>query len=98
MTIQVAPVRQTSVDPTYQTALSQYDHASTYLTNVPDGLIEYMRWPRRELTVNFPVRMDDGSVKVFTGYRIHHNTVRVKAGFATAHMLIRMKSARWQCG
>ena len=34
-----------------------------------------MRYPKRELTVNFPVRMDDGSVKIFTGYRVHHNTV-----------------------
>src|SRR5439155_1241475 len=31
--------------------------------------------PHRELTVNFPVQMDDGSVRMFTGYRVHHSTV-----------------------
>ena len=31
--------------------------------------------PKRELTVNFPVRLDNGEVQVFTGFRIHHNTV-----------------------
>ncbi|MFN8372906.1 MAG: Glu/Leu/Phe/Val dehydrogenase [Anaerolineae bacterium] len=34
-----------------------------------------MRWPRREFTVNFPVRRDDGRIEMFTGYRVHHNTV-----------------------
>lgn len=33
-----------------------------------------MRYPRREFSVNFPVRRDDGSVEMFTGYRVHHNT------------------------
>jgi glutamate dehydrogenase (NAD(P)+) len=63
-----------TVDATYQTALSQFDRAVQYL-DLKDGLIEFMKWPRRELTVNFPVRMDDGETRVFTGYRIHHNTV-----------------------
>ena len=31
--------------------------------------------PKRELHVNFPVRMDNGDIKIFTGYRVHHNTV-----------------------
>jgi len=62
------------MDATYQTALSQFDRAVQYLS-LPDGLSEFMKWPRRELTVNFPVRMDSGEVRVFTGYRIHHNTV-----------------------
>src|SRR5690349_23795881 len=31
---------------------------------------------QRELTVHFPVRMADGAVKVFTGYRVQHNTTR----------------------
>jgi glutamate dehydrogenase (NAD(P)+) len=65
----------TTTDPTYQTALQQYDRAVAYLQNLPDGLIEFMKWPRRELTVNFPVRMDNGSLHIFTGYRVHHSTV-----------------------
>nr|MBF6591915.1 Glu/Leu/Phe/Val dehydrogenase [Ktedonobacterales bacterium] len=35
-----------------------------------------LRVPKRELTVNFPVRMDDGSVRVYTGYRVQHNINR----------------------
>ena len=35
-----------------------------------------LREPRRELTVHFPVHMDDGSVQVFTGYRVQHNLGR----------------------
>jgi glutamate dehydrogenase (NAD(P)+) len=62
-------------DPTYRTALQQYDRAVSHFTNFPPGLVEFMRWPRRELTVNFPVRMDNGDIKVFTGYRVHHSTV-----------------------
>jgi glutamate dehydrogenase (NAD(P)+) len=34
-----------------------------------------LRRPKRELTVNFPVKMDDGSVRVFTGHRVHHSVV-----------------------
>lgn len=33
-------------------------------------------YPERELTVNFPVKMDDGSIRMFTGYRVQHNMVR----------------------
>lgn len=57
----------------YQTALSQYDRASKYV-NIREDLIEYMRYPRREFSVNFPVRRDDGTIEMFTGYRVHHNT------------------------
>src|ERR671932_1800549 len=37
---------------------------------------EVLKSPKRELTVHFPVSMDDGSVKMFTGYRVHHNLTR----------------------
>lgn len=58
----------------YQTALAQYDRAVQHL-DIDENVIEYMRWPRREFTVNFPVRRDDGRVEMFTGYRVHHSTV-----------------------
>jgi glutamate dehydrogenase (NAD(P)+) len=35
-----------------------------------------LRVPKRELTIHFPVRKDDGSVEVYTGYRVHHNLNR----------------------
>ncbi|MCU0463576.1 MAG: Glu/Leu/Phe/Val dehydrogenase [Anaerolineae bacterium] len=59
----------------YQVALQQFNRASAHLRDIDDSLLEYMRYPRREFTVNFPVRMDDGSTKIHTGYRVHHSTV-----------------------
>ena len=41
-----------------------------------NGIHEILKYPQRELTVNFPVRMDTGEIKVFTGYRIQHNDSR----------------------
>ncbi|MFW5709650.1 MAG: Glu/Leu/Phe/Val family dehydrogenase [Chloroflexota bacterium] len=58
----------------YETAVAQYDRAVRHL-EVDENLVEYMRYPRREFTVNFPVRRDDGRIEMFTGYRVHHNTV-----------------------
>lgn len=58
----------------YKVALAQYDRAVRYL-DYDDGIIEFMRYPRREFTVNFPVRRDDGSTEMFTGYRVHHSTI-----------------------
>jgi len=59
----------------YETALSQYARAAQHLNDIDDNIIEFMRYPRREFTVNFPVRRDDGRVEMFTGYRVHHSTV-----------------------
>lgn len=44
--------------------------------NIDDGINLKLRHCKRELTVNFPVRMDDGTVRIFTGYRIEHNNDR----------------------
>src|SRR5262245_40859934 len=57
----------------YATAHRQFDKAVRYV-NIKTGIAEYLRTPKRELIVNFPVEMDDHSVRVFTGYRVHHNT------------------------
>lgn len=61
-------------DNAYHVALQQYDRAVHYL-KISDGVVDFLRYPRREFTVNFPVRRDDGSIEMFTGYRVHHNTV-----------------------
>lgn len=65
---------QEDVGNAYVTALAQYDRAVSYL-KMPAGVVEFLRHPRRELTVNFPVKRDNGEVEMFTGYRVHHNTV-----------------------
>ena len=56
-------------------AQAQFDHAADQLDLDP-GLRKVLRVPKRELTVNFPVTMDDGHVEVFTGYRVQHNLSR----------------------
>jgi glutamate dehydrogenase (NAD(P)+) len=50
--------------------------------NVEASICERLIHCKRELSVNFPVEMDDKTVKVFTGYRVHHNDIRgpVKGG------------------
>ncbi len=59
----------------YEVALQQFDKAAQYVP-MKEGIYKMLRKPKRELTVTFPVRMDDGSVEVFTGYRVQHHDVR----------------------
>ncbi len=56
-------------------AKAQFNKAVAYL-DLRDDMVEYLMTPKRELIVHFPVIMDDGKVKMFTGYRVHHNTVK----------------------
>ena len=64
----------TRINP-WAVAQQQFDLAADRL-NLDPGLRRVLREPRRELTVHFPVHMDDGSVQVFTGYRVQHNLGR----------------------
>ncbi|MGZ9160926.1 MAG: Glu/Leu/Phe/Val family dehydrogenase [Candidatus Limnocylindrales bacterium] len=59
----------------WEVAQRQFDLAADRL-NLDPGMRLVLREPRREFTVHFPVHMDDGSVQVFTGYRIQHNLGR----------------------
>jgi len=59
----------------WHVAQQQFDLAAERL-NLSPGLRKVLREPKRELTVHFPVKMDDGSVEVFTGYRVQHNLSR----------------------
>src|SRR6266567_5767934 len=56
----------------FEIARTQIDRAGKKL-NLDAGMLEILKNPRRELTVHFPVKMDDGTVKVFTGYRVQYN-------------------------
>ena len=58
----------------WQVALRQFQIAADML-GLKRGVRELLAQPKRELTVNFPVKLEDGSVRVFTGYRVHHTTV-----------------------
>ncbi len=59
----------------YWVALKQFEQAAAVL-KLDEGTANFLRHPKRELTVNFPVTMDDGSVQMFTGYRVHHSAIR----------------------
>jgi glutamate dehydrogenase (NAD(P)+) len=65
----------------FRIAQQQFDTAAELL-KLPEGIRNVLRVPQRELTVNFPVKMDDGSTQMFTGYRVQHNLGRgpVKGG------------------
>ncbi len=58
-----------------ESALAQFDRAADFL-ELSQETRAILRAPKRELTVNFPVRMDDGTTRVFTGYRVQHNMAR----------------------
>jgi len=60
--------------PMLRTALAQLDQVAARLGLDPD-IHERLRHPKRALVVSIPVRMDDGKTSVFTGYRVHHNSV-----------------------
>jgi glutamate dehydrogenase/leucine dehydrogenase len=60
--------------PMLRTALSQLDRVAERL-RLEQDVHERLRHPRRALVVSIPIRMDDGKTAVFTGYRVHHNTV-----------------------
>lgn len=59
----------------YHIALQQLDHIAEIIHLDPD-IHEVLKYPKRELTVHFPVLMDDDRIKIFTGYRVQHNLVR----------------------
>ena len=59
----------------YTNALIQFDRAVSHL-DLKKGVIDMLRCPKRELTVNFPVMLDNGQIQIFRGYRIHHSVVR----------------------
>ncbi len=59
----------------YQIALEQFDRAAAKLKLDPN-IAEILRHPKRQLTVSIPIRMDDGTVKVFDGFRVQHNLAR----------------------
>ncbi len=59
----------------YDIAVAQFDEAADRL-NLSQGMRALLRKPKRELIINFPVYMDNGDMKMFTGYRVQHNIAR----------------------
>jgi glutamate dehydrogenase len=59
----------------FQMAQAQFDHVSGEL-NLDPQIAEILRWPAREFKFQIPVRMDDGTIRVFFGYRVQHSDAR----------------------
>ena len=59
----------------WETVLDRLDDAAKLAGLDPD-VHRLLRTPHRVLEVSVPVRMDDGSIDVFVGWRIHHDTTR----------------------
>lgn len=65
----------------FQVAQQQLDEAAEILQLDP-AVHEFLRWPMRELHVTLPVKMDDGSTRIFHGFRVQYNDARgpIKGG------------------
>ncbi len=59
----------------FEMAQKQFDQVADKL-DLEQGTREFLRWPMREYHFIIPVHMDDGSVKVFRGFRVQHSDVR----------------------
>jgi glutamate dehydrogenase (NAD(P)+) len=59
----------------FRIAQIQLDRAMPHVDG-KDGLLDYFRRPERVLRIEFPVSMDDGSIRIFTGFRVQHNAAR----------------------
>lgn len=62
-------------DSAFDNALAQLDEAAE-LMGLASGVHQMLRSPKRSLMVSVPFRMDDGSTRVYQGYRVHHNVTR----------------------
>lgn len=72
------PIRGTKseqLDPSvFRNVVAQFNEAAERLKLEP-GLAEFLRNPRKIVTVNLPVHMDDGSLKLFVGHRVQHSII-----------------------
>ncbi len=59
----------------FENALKQFNKAAQML-KLTDNQIAMIKEPRRAIEVNLPVRMDDGSIRIFKGFRVQHSIVR----------------------
>lgn len=78
----------------YDNVLSVVDQAAKILEYAPEDY-EAIKYPERELKVSVPVNMDDGTVKVFEGFRVQHSTSRGPAkGGIRYHTCVNMDEVK----
>jgi glutamate dehydrogenase len=59
----------------FEMAQAQFDHVANQL-GLDEQVREMLRWPAREFIIRIPIRMDDGKMRVFQGFRVQHNDAR----------------------
>ena len=59
-----------------QMAVSQVEKAAAHIPGADRDVIESVKHTKREIVVHFPAKMDDGSMRIFSGYRVQHNDAR----------------------
>jgi glutamate dehydrogenase (NAD(P)+) len=99
-----APAAPPPLEGAYATAIEQFNAVAGRM-RIDEGMQQVLRAPMRELTVNFPVQMDDGRIQVFTGYRVQHNVARGPAkGGIRYHPSVSLDEVRalamwmtWKC-
>jgi glutamate dehydrogenase (NAD(P)+) len=64
-----------AIEDPWLNAQRQFDSAADVLELDP-GVRAFLREPQRQLIVSFPVKLDDGSLRMFEGYRVQHNVIR----------------------
>ena len=74
--------KRTSKNVLLDTALKNFYGAAEEM-GLEEGLVEILSRPERAICVSLPITMDDGSVRVFEGYRVQHSTALgpAKGGF-----------------
>jgi len=60
---------------TFEHVMKQFNQAAEKL-NIDPGLLEFLKYPKQSTIVSLPVKMDNGSFKMFTGYRVQHSIIR----------------------
>ncbi len=91
-------------DPIHASEL-QFERAACYIRDLKTGLIEFLKNPKRIFVVNFPIEMDDGTVKTFQGCRVIHNKVfgpskggiRYHPEVTTDEVVLLAKLMTWKC-
>src|SRR5260370_34436473 len=59
----------------YQNAEARFEVAASKL-GLEQGIYRYLKYPSKEITLYIPIGMDNGTLEMFTGYRVLHSTVR----------------------
>ncbi|HEY1254583.1 MAG TPA: Glu/Leu/Phe/Val dehydrogenase [Terracidiphilus sp.] len=71
--MEAVPLEQ-EINP-WENQAARFDFAARKL-NLEEGLWKMLRMPSREVIVHFPVKMDDGRIEMFTGFRVQHSIAR----------------------